>query len=188
MYFLKAIPIHSIEIHQFCTKWSPVKKMMFGSLMAALAAILQAAGGLVPGIGFFISPFATAPILLITIISSRTGIWTYLLTIGLLLLIEPSELMIFPFTTGLLGLGLGLTFCLFNKRLLILLTNGCLLMIGICIPLYVLGFPVFGPTFSASINLPVLLMIFGFSTGYSWLWVEFGFYFLSKIIIILRAA
>ena len=186
MYFIKSIPSYPIEIHRFCTKWTPIKKLMFSSLMAALAAILQAAGGLVPGIGFFISPFTTAPILLVTLISIRTGTLTYLLTILLLLLIEPSELMIFPFTTGLLGLGLGLTFRVFNQRLAILLTNGCLLMIGICIPLYGLGFPVIGPTFSLSFNMPVTLMILSFSIVYSWIWVEFGFYFLRKINGILR--
>ncbi len=162
-------------------KWSPTKKLMFTALMAALAGILQSTGGLLPGIGFLLSPFATAPILLIALISFRLRILSYLLTSFLLLVIQPSELVIFPFTTGLLGIGLGWAFLAINQRLGIVITNGLLLFLGICIPLYGFGFPVFGPTFSTSFNLPVLLIILGFSFLYSWLWLEFGLYFLRKI-------
>lgn len=37
-------------------------KLILGSIFACIAAILQAAGGFLPGIGYFISPFATATI------------------------------------------------------------------------------------------------------------------------------
>ena len=146
MYFNKTLPSHPKDIHHFFVNWSPTNKLVFMALMAALAAVLQSAGGLMPGIGYFFSPFATAPILLGASISFRSGITTYLVTICLLFLIQPSELVIFPFTTGLLGLGIGSTFCVLNGRLRILISNGLLLFLGICIPLYGFDFPVFGPT------------------------------------------
>ncbi|CAM3171551.1 hypothetical protein FITA111629_07565 [Filibacter tadaridae] len=185
MYFTKAIPSHPHDIHLFFNKWSPTKKMMFTALMAALATILQSAGGLLPSIGYFISPFATAPILLGALISFRSGVLAYVLTIFLLVVIQPTELIIFPFTTGLLGLVLGSTFRALNRRLGVLLATSLLLVIGICVPLYGLGFPVFGPTISSSFSMLSLLIIFGFSLLYSWFWLEFGLYFLRKIKAIL---
>ena len=186
MYFNESIPSHPKDIHQFFDKWSSTKKMSFTALMTALAVILQAAGGLLPGIGYFFSPFATAPILLAALISFRSGVSTYLLTSCLLLLIQPSELIIFPFTTGLLGLGLGWTFCKLNRRFGILIVNGLLLLLGACIPLYVFGFPLFGPVISPWFNIQSMIGIFGFSLIYSWLWLEFGLFLLRKINMVLE--
>ncbi|MGQ0440795.1 hypothetical protein ACT4UT_30825 [Bacillus sp. B-TM1] len=39
-------------------------KLVITALMSALATMFQAAGNLIPGIGLFISPFATLPIFL----------------------------------------------------------------------------------------------------------------------------
>ena len=185
MTFTNSIPSHPNDIHRILTSWSPTKKLMLMALMAALAAILQSAGGFLPGIRYAISPFATAPILLVALMSLRSGIFTYLVTICLLVLIMPSELVIFPFTTGLLGLGLGWTFQILNSRSEIAITNSLLLCIGICIPLYVFGFPVFEPTVSSTLNLTVLLIIFVFSFLYSWFWMELGLLILRKIKLIL---
>ncbi|WP_210469578.1 hypothetical protein [Sporosarcina sp. 6E9] len=187
MYFIRSISSSPNDIHQIFLRWSPLRQTLFGALMASLAAILQAAGGLMPGIGMFLSPFTTLPILVSTLVSIRTGILTYILTILLLLLMEPSELFIFPFTTGLLGVGLGWTCRILHRRLEIILVNGLLLFTGICIPLYVLGFPVFGPAVTSSFNGLILVMIFGFSLLYCWLWLELGLFFLRKIEIILKS-
>ncbi|MFC5602642.1 hypothetical protein [Sporosarcina koreensis] len=119
--------------------------------------------------------------------SLRSGIFTYILTILLLLSLQPSELLIFPFTTGLLGLGLGWTLRKLNKRLHVVLTNALLLCIGICIPLYALGFPVFGPTVSSSFNPITLLLILAFTLLYSWIWTALSLYILRKIKPILQA-
>lgn len=43
-------------------KLSLANKLVITALMSALAAMFQAAGNLIPGIGLFISPFATLPI------------------------------------------------------------------------------------------------------------------------------
>ena len=182
MYYLtKSILSHPKDIHRAINNWTSTKIMVFIALMAALTAVFQAAGGLLPGVGYFISPLATAPILLGMLISFPSGLSTYLLTICLLVLIEPTELFIFPFTTGLLGLGLGWSLRTFNRRLSIIPLNGLLLFTGICIPLYILGFPVFGPTFSSTFNVPILMIILGFSLLYSWLWLEFGLFLLRNI-------
>ncbi|WP_252504482.1 hypothetical protein [Sporosarcina sp. Marseille-Q4943] len=187
MLFTTSLPSHPKYIHRILNRWPPTKRLLFMALMAALAAILQSAGGLLPAVGFAISPFATAPIMLVALMCLRSGIFTYIVTILLLFLIEPTELVIFPFTTGLLGLGLGWALYKLNKRLEVVLTNGLLLCIGICIPLYALGFPVFGPTVSSSFNLISLLLILNFSLLYSWIWTELSLFFLRKIKAILKA-
>lgn len=186
VYFLKSIPITPKSIHEFIAKtWSPTKKLVFSALMVATAALLQSAGGFIPVFGFFISPFTTLPILLCMLISNRHGVIAYLLTICLLFLIEPSELFIFPFTTGLLGLSIGWGFRKLNKRLAIIGLGGGVLFLGICFPLYVLGFPVFGPITSSAFNVQIISTIFLFSILYSSLWLELGLFFgrrLEKVI------
>ncbi|NYF26355.1 hypothetical protein [Sporosarcina sp. JAI121] len=185
MYFYKSLLQHPKGIHQFLRQWPPAKKLIFIALMATLAVVLQSAGGLLPGIGYFFSPFATAPILLGALISFRSGVMTYLVTICLLFIIQPSELVIFPFTTGLLGLGLAWTFRVLKGRFRILISNALLLFLGICIPLYGFGFPVFGPIISSNINVTALLIIIGFSLVYCLLWIVFGLFLLRKIKVML---
>src|SRR5699024_11485021 len=107
------------------------------------------------------------PVLVAALISFRHGVFTYLLGTILLFLIEPSEFFMFPFTTGLLGLGLGLSFRMLRSTVLIVLINGVILTIGICIPLYLLKFPVLGPASSFQIKETVLLAIFIFAAVYS---------------------
>ena len=142
---------------------------------------MQSAGGLLPGIGFAISPFSTMMVLLATMVSFHYGFLTYLLAIILLILIEPGELFIFPFTTGLLGLSIGWGLSKINKRIIIILVSGIILCVGICIPLYLLGFPVFGTVIASVPSIKMLLIILGFGSLYSWLWLELGLYFLRRI-------
>ncbi|WP_328019034.1 hypothetical protein [Heyndrickxia sporothermodurans] len=108
------------------------------------------------------------------------GCLTYLLTNLLLLFIQPSELIIFPFTTGLLGISTGIAFTLFKKRLSIILFGGFSLSIGIFLLLFVFHFPVLGPASSQTISLVFLVSIFIFSILYNWIWTEFGIVLLKK--------
>lgn len=186
MHVNELIPSHPKDIHQIFQSWSLIKRMIFTALMASLATILQSAGGFLPGIGYAISPLATAPILLGSLISYRSSTLIYSLTICLLVVIQPSELLIFPFTTGLLGLGLGWTFLALNNYLGIVFVNGFLLTIGICIPLYGISYPVLGPAVTSSFNMMTLLIIFIFSLFYSWLWVKFGVFLLQKVSVIIE--
>ncbi|KXH78583.1 hypothetical protein [Sporosarcina sp. HYO08] len=181
MYFLKSISSDPKDLHRFMQHWSTVQQSLFAALMAAIAAILQAAGTVLPGIGIFFSPFATLPLLLSALLTFRLGLLTYVITVFLLFVIEPSELFIFPFTTGLLGLGLGWTFRKMKRRFGIILLNGVLLTVGICFPLFVLDFPVLGPTFTAAFNLKFIGSIFAFSFIYSWIWLELGVFFTRRI-------
>ncbi|MGM0753781.1 MAG: hypothetical protein ACQET6_17865 [Bacillota bacterium] len=150
------------------------KTMKFSlvSIFSCIAAILQAAGGILPGIGYLISPLATAPILLCSIFSIPFGMISYFLTMMLLFILQPTELIVYPFTTGLLGIGIGGAFHFFGERISIVATGAILLMVGIMSLLFILGFPVLGPASPGSFSFLTTGIIFLFAFLYSWLWVE----------------
>lgn len=152
---------------------------MLAALLASLAAILQMAGGAVPGIGYVISPFATLPIVIVSYISLSGGFFSYVLTIGLLFMLQPGELFIFPFTTGLLGLAIGFSVARINRRLPVVLLSGTALFAGISFVTLLLRFPLFGPESQA--DPATLLLWFGFSLIYSYIWVEISRFFLRRL-------
>ncbi|MDQ1004598.1 dolichyl-phosphate-mannose--protein O-mannosyl transferase [Neobacillus niacini] len=160
-------------------------KLVASALMALIAAILQAAGGVIPGIGMLISPFSTAPIIISVLILPSYGILSYLLTIFLLLLIQPSELFVFPFTTGAMAIGIGLGFVLFSKLWKVITFSSLFLCIGICLLLYVFQFPVLGP-FLIEFRVLNIFIIYSFSLVYCWLWIELVLRLLPKITNSLR--
>lgn len=169
------------EIQMAFEKWSGAKKMILISLLSSLGAIFQSAGGFLPGVGYFISPLATAPIILSTIFSIPLGLASYVLTALLLLILQPAELIIFPFTTGLLGVFIGISFHLFSKKLSHILIGSAGLTAGICLLLYGLKFPVLGPAVSHQMSVPVITLIIIFSTFYSWIWVALSTRLIKRI-------
>ena len=181
MYFLKSISddVRFAQL-EFC-KQSKAMRLVLGSFLACIATILQAAGGFLPGIGYFISPFATLPILIGAMFSFYMGMMSYFLTFLLLFILFPSELVVFPFTTGLLGIGIGAAFSFFKKRLSIISIGAILLTIGIMSLLFVFHFPVLGPAVSDSFSLLTAGSIFLFSFLYNWLWVEIALFFFEKL-------
>jgi hypothetical protein len=106
---------------------------------------------------------------------------SYFQTIILLFILQPTELVVFPFTTGLLGLGIGASFYFFRSRLSIITTGAILLTVGIMNLLFIFHFPVLGPAFSNSFSLLTTGIIFLFSFLYSWLWVEMALIIFKKL-------
>ena len=182
IYLIKPVPSFPNDIHRhISTSWSTTKMLAFAAFMAAFAAIFQSAGGLLPGIGFFISPLSTAPILFAMLISCPFR-YVHILSHNRFITSDTaSRIIYFSIYNGCSGLSLGWSFRFLSTSLAILLTNGISLLIGICIPLFVLGFPVFGPDSFSSITLTALLILFGFSLLYSWIWLEFGMFLLRKL-------
>lgn len=162
--------------------YSNTTKLVLGSLLAGIAAILQAAG-FFTGIGYAFSMLTTLPIVLASMLSLRIGFMSYVITVFLLAIIQPSELFVFPFTTGLLGLSLGIAFKQWKSWITITLAGGMGLSFGILFLLYVLRFPVLGPTVSSIFNSKTFCLIILFSLIYSWIWMGLSkriFVFLSR--------
>lgn len=182
-YWLKPVCVEvSKKINtRFGTTEIATRKMITVAFLATLSAIFQSMGGLLPGVGYLISPLATAPIVLSTVLSVGSGLTAYLLTILLLFFIQPSELIVFPFTTGLLGLGIGGSLLYLKIRLSVVIAGSFSLWTGILLLLYVFRFPVLGPAVSSTFNLSTIAMVYVFSLFYSWLWVEISRYSIKKI-------
>ncbi|MBV7505423.1 hypothetical protein KW850_09170 [Bacillus sp. sid0103] len=182
MYLFKSISGEIKSAKQVFKHQTKTKRLVLAALFASIAAVLQAAGGFIPVLGYFISPFATAPILLCSMLSLPLGAMAYFLTNLLLVILQPSELFVFPFTTGLLGLGTGFAFYFFKKRLTIIAVGAAFLTLGILILLSVFNFPVLGPAVSTSFSLLTTGVIFLFSFIYNWIWVDMGIFFLKRAI------
>ncbi|TCP29415.1 hypothetical protein EV207_11036 [Scopulibacillus darangshiensis] len=181
MFLLQPIAKHAKAISNTFIQASIPKKVAITALLSGVSAIIQSAGGLIPAVGLFISPFATAPIILMMILTVRYGFVGYFLTIFLLFFIQPSEVIVFPFTTGLLGIGIGLSFHILNSRLSIILAGAGALFAGILILMLGLRFPVLGPSVYLGAGLRTFLFIALFSFLYSWIWVELSIFLLKRL-------
>lgn len=160
-------------------------KLVVGSLLGAIAAILQSAG-LIGGIGFAFSIMATGPIVLAMVISIRIGLLTYAVTALLLIILQPSEVLVFLFTTGLLGIALGIGFKLYNTGSMVSVMGGSFLSAGILILLYIFQFPVLGPSVSRIVSGTVVAGVFLFGQFYSWIWMNLsilGMRHLNKVMV-----
>lgn len=160
-----------IDIQAAFVNWPKAKKVVLVALLSSVGAIFQSAGGYLPGVGYAISPLATAPVILCSIFSIPIGFSSYTLITLLLLILQPSELIIFPFTTGLLGLFIGAAFHLFRRSSTQTIFGAAGLMIGISALLYVVKFPVLGPAVSSSFSFTVFGIVLICSIFYSWIWV-----------------
>lgn len=181
MYFLKSISDSGEFAKSVFRQYSKTKRLVLGSFLACMAAILQSAGGFMPGVGYLISPFATLPILICSIFSLPIGLISYFLAILLLTIIQPSELIVFPFTTGLLGISIGAGFSFLKKRLSIITVGAICLSLGIMVLLIGFRFPVLGPMATDSLSLLTIGSIFFFGFLYSWLWVQVALFFLKRL-------
>jgi hypothetical protein len=160
-------------------------KLITGSLLGAIAAILQSAG-LFGGLGYAFSILATGPIVLATVISARIGFLTYVVTAMLLIFLQPSEVLIFVFTTGLLGVSLGGGFKLAKNLTSVTITGGLSLASGILILLYLFQFPVLGPALSSKISGSVTIGVIVFSLLYSFIWMRLslaGMKYLNRLMV-----
>lgn len=181
MYWFNILSHEPDKIRHHLTSFSYSKKLVFTALLSALAAILHSAGNFLPGVGYFISPFATAPILVCTMISITFGIQSYVLASLLLILIQAGEFFVFPFTTELAGLGIGIAFLILKRRISMIVFTSLLLLSGICFLLYIVRFSVLGPITSTSLSLKVIGFIYIFSFIYSWVWVELSRFIFKKL-------
>lgn len=150
--------------------------LVFSALLGAIAALFQTAGGLFLGVGYLISPLSTAPIILSTVLSVRYGFMAYLITIVLLSFLQPSEIIVFSFTTGLLGLAIGIGFRIFKRRVLIAIFVSLFLLSGILTLIDIFHFPILGPAGSQSLSFSAIGGIYLFCLIYSVFWIELYLY------------
>lgn len=150
-------------------RFSKTTQIVVGALLGSIAFLFQSAG-IFAGIGYLLSMMSTGPIVLASLLSFRIGMMTYFVTIFLLATFQPSELLVFPFTTGLFGIVLGVGLKYLKRGICIILFSGLCLTLGICVLLYGFKFPILGPSFPTHFSGFVILGVFTFSLLYSWVW------------------
>lgn len=136
-----------------------------------MSALFQSAGGIFPAFGMLISPLSSFPIMISVLIGPLYGGLSYFLTIFLLFILQPSELLIFTFTTGLMAIGIGVGILLFKRVSTTILFSGTFLTVGICLLLYGIEFPILGP-FLLEYQILNVFYIYCFSFVYCWIWIE----------------
>lgn len=181
MYYFKPISDEIRLTQKTFKNYKKTKKLILGGIFACIAAVFQTAGGFLPGIGYLLSPLATAPILLYSMLSVPFGLLVYFQTMILLFILQPTELFVFPFTTGLLGLNIGAAFHFFRHRINIIATGTFTLMLGISALLFILRYPILGPAISDNFSYLTIGIILFFCFLYSWLWVEIALIIFKRL-------
>jgi hypothetical protein len=149
--------------------YSTTMRLVVGALLGSIAVIFQSAG-IFTGIGYILSMMSTGPLVLASLMSLRIGIMTYFVTLFLLTIFQPSELLVFLFTTGLLGLSLGIGLKFLKRGIVIIPSAALCLTLGISILLYGFQFPILGPSITSQFSSMMILVTYAFSLLYSWIW------------------
>jgi hypothetical protein len=89
--------------------------------------------------------------------------------------------VIFPFTTGVLGIFTGVGLINMWNRIGIVLADAIGLFTGLVVVLYGLQFPVLGPAASVSFQVRQLAILCLFCFVYSWIWLELSLTAIRKI-------
>ncbi len=140
-----------------------------GGMLTTLAVIFQSAPVFLPIVGLAFSPISTMPIALAAYLNISLGIVVYLSTAFILTIIYIQEAIIFVFTTGLLGLGIG-TLLYRKGTIASIIFSSILLSLGMLLLTYFVGIALFGNiTIPARIPL-TLFIFFTFSLLYSTIW------------------
>ena len=139
-----------------------------GGILTTIAVLFQSAPIFLPTVGMALSPLSTLPIAISAYLNMSLGISVLISSALILIFISIEETLILLFTTGLLGLILGL---LYRRKLIIsILGTAITLSIGMVILTYIIGISAFGD-FTESLSLSVTLIIFvAFSIIYATIW------------------
>lgn len=160
---------------------TPVRAIIVGGIFTALILLFQSAPLWLSGAGLIISPLATLPAALASILSIPLGLVVYLAAAFLLMLISPQEAAIFLLGTGLLGLTLGI--CHKKETIQQILISATALFIGMVFLTKLALIPVFGSLTPRSLWVELLVFL-PFSLLYTALWtavIPFALSLLGKI-------
>ncbi|MBH1941860.1 hypothetical protein I5677_13235 [Mobilitalea sibirica] len=141
------------------------KMIVFGALMAALAAIIQSLPALLTEAVIFITIFSSIPIYIIARIKPTVGVLSYLVAAFLVMLISLHEALFFLFSNGVVGLSLGSCSYFMIRKLLLAVLSALMLTLSLCIINYGIGIMVFGSELPGALIVQIII-IFVFSCIY----------------------
>lgn len=143
------------------------RMVCFGGISAAMCVLFQSAPVWLPPLGMALSPLSTVPVALIASISPLTGLISYLSAGALLCTVSFQEVLIFAFSTGLLGLAVGIS--IKNKMITRSVICGSVLFFGLTILLFVFRIHLFGSLIQQFWSITQLcLAVFSFIYAAFW--------------------
>jgi hypothetical protein len=144
-----------------------VRSLCYCAFLTALAVLLQSAPVFLPLAGMALSPLATFPVALACFESKALGAASYAAAGLILLLISPEESLIFFFTTGIMGIPLGIYTRSFIKSIAV--TMGFLFG-GMNALTFLAGVSIFGDMTPNASFFSSLMPYLLFSAGYAAVW------------------
>ncbi|MBO9129081.1 hypothetical protein [Bacillus sp. 165] len=159
-YWGKELYLELLSIEPYFTR----RNFFYLLIVVSITTLLQMAN--LPLLNLLV----TAPITICIIIHPLLGTAVYFFVSLLLFFLQPGNLLVFMFATGLAGLSVGCGYQLVRTRIVIVSIGACVLATGIEILLFRFHVPVLGSLSSQKDEVfPILVLI---SFLYSWIWTE----------------
>ncbi|MDF2522969.1 MAG: hypothetical protein K0R31_610 [Clostridiales bacterium] len=143
-----------------------IRLLTLGGIFTGFAIIFQSIPALFSEIFALLAILSSIPIYIISRINPSAGLTSYFASAVILLAISLHEAIFFLFTTGLIGLSLGVSQFYFKSKFIAVLLTSLQLTITLYLITYGLGIPVFGFSIDLSTGLQTLVL-FVFSLCYN---------------------
>jgi hypothetical protein len=149
-----------------------LKKVRFiciGGLLTTIAVLFQAAPVFLPVVGLALSPLSTLPIAIAAVLNISLGFTVFFSSALILAIVSVQETIILLFTTGLLGIVIGLL--LYRKGILAsILFSSITLSLGMLFLTYAAGISAFVDLAGSLSTAYTILIFFSFSLIYAGIW------------------
>ena len=149
-----------------------MKKVRFiciGGLLTTVAVLFQSAPVFLPVIGLALSPLSTLPIAIAAVINISLGFTVFFSSALILAIVSVQETIILLFTTGLLGIVIGLL--LYRKGIIIsFLLSSITLSLGMLFLTYIAGISAFADLADSLSTSYTFFIFFSFSLIYAGIW------------------
>lgn len=159
------------------------------SLLASIAALMQASAGFFPGPGHVLGAFNTLPIAMAAFISPKGGLFCYIISSWLTFIIMPAQMPLLILCTAPLGLALGTGIHFNAKMSFCIISSAVILTMGMAVLTVILGIPAFGSILKGKGFGIILSFYTCFALVYSYAWYNFAgriIYQLNKLGLKLR--
>ncbi|SHI52633.1 hypothetical protein SAMN05444401_0907 [Clostridium amylolyticum] len=140
-----------------------------GGILTTISVLFQSAPVFLPAIGLALSPLSTLPIAIAAVSNISLGITVFFSSALILVIVNAQEAIILLFTTGLLGIVMGIL--LYRKGIITsILFSSIALSLGMILLTYVVGIPAFAELTRTLSTTLIFLIFFSFSLAYASIW------------------
>ncbi len=140
-----------------------------GGILTTITVLFQSAPVFLPAIGLALSPLSTLSIAIAAVSKISLGLTVFFSSALILVIVSVQETMILLFTTGLLGMVIGIL--LYRKGLIIsILFSSIALSLGMIFLTYIVGISAFADLASTLSTPLTFLTFFLFSLAYASIW------------------